>query len=203
MLHLQSRLNTLQYGCFTMSSKKTRLTAQDWIAAGFRALVTKGPDALKAEPLARDLETTKGSFYWHFKDVPDFKTKMLHHWQSSVIGALTAAVDAGGTASQRLYRINEIASTDSGSFGGAALEPAIRAWAQSDVEVADAIEEIDAKRMAYLAATLKQLGLTNPEFARILYGAYIGMGTLSATDGQDNTDALSTLTAAMLALQDA
>ena len=112
-------------------------------------------------------------------------------------------MDAGGTASQRLYRINEIASTDSGSFGGAALEPAIRAWAQSDVEVADAIEEIDAKRMAYLAATLKQLGLTNPEFARILYGAYIGMGTLSATDGPDNTDALSTLTAAMLALQDA
>jgi AcrR family transcriptional regulator len=186
-----------------MSTAKPRLSSKDWIAAGFRALVTKGPEALKAEPLARDLGTTKGSFYWHFKDVPDFKTKMLNHWQGAVIGALSAAVDSGGTASQRLYRINEISSHEGGNLGGAGLEPAIRAWAQSDAEVADAVEEIDAKRLAYLAATLKQLGLTNPEFARIIYGAYIGMGTLSATDGQDNTDALSTLTAAMLALQDA
>ncbi|MGR3365016.1 MAG: TetR/AcrR family transcriptional regulator [Maritimibacter harenae] len=186
-----------------MTTSKPRLSTKDWIAAGFRSLVTKGPEALKAEPLARELGTTKGSFYWHFKDVPDFKTKMLQHWQGAVIQALSAAVDAGGTAAQRLYRINEISSTEAGNFGGAALEPAIRAWAQSDAEVAAAVEEIDAKRLAYLGATLKQLDLTNPEFARILYGAFIGMGTLSATDGQDNTDALSTLTAAMLALQDA
>ena len=135
------------------------LSRKNWINRALQKLTDEGIDKVSIAALARDLSVTKGSFYWHFKDVPDFKTKMLHHWQSSVIGALTAAVDAGGTASQRLYRINEIASTDSGSFGGAALEPAIRAWAQSDVEVADAIEEIDAKRMASLAATLKQLAL--------------------------------------------
>lgn len=186
-----------------MPTAKPRLTPQDWIAAGFRALVARGPEALKAEALARELGTTKGSFYWHFKDVPDFKARMLGHWQAGVIGALAAAMEAGVSPARRLYRINEMSGPATASFGGAALEPAIRAWAQSDAEVAQAVEQIDARRLAYLSDTLAQLDLTNPDFARLLYGAYVGMGALSATDGLDNTDALSTLTAAMLALQDA
>ncbi|MEH6751885.1 MAG: TetR family transcriptional regulator, partial [Paracoccaceae bacterium] len=36
--------------------------------AGLAALAEAGPVALKAEPMARRLGTTKGSFYWHFAD---------------------------------------------------------------------------------------------------------------------------------------
>ncbi len=35
-----------------------RLTITDWQEAGFAALAATGPDALKAEPLARRLGTT-------------------------------------------------------------------------------------------------------------------------------------------------
>ncbi|MFN3661424.1 TetR family transcriptional regulator [Yoonia sp.] len=45
---------------------------EDWLMAGFRALASHGPSALRAAALARDLGTTKGSFYWHFKDLPDY-----------------------------------------------------------------------------------------------------------------------------------
>ena len=34
------------------------------------ALAETGPEALKAEPLAARLGVSKGSFYWHFRDVP-------------------------------------------------------------------------------------------------------------------------------------
>jgi len=51
-------------------ARSTRLTRDIWIDAGLKALVSDGPAALAAEPMARRMKTTKGSFYWHFKDVP-------------------------------------------------------------------------------------------------------------------------------------
>ena len=48
---------------------KLRLGPEDWVMAGFRALAADGPQAVRAETLARGLGATKGSFYWHFKDL--------------------------------------------------------------------------------------------------------------------------------------
>ena len=60
--------------------RKQRLSPEDWLKAGLDALAASGPEALKAEPLARALETTKGSFYWHFADVPAFRQALLEFW---------------------------------------------------------------------------------------------------------------------------
>jgi AcrR family transcriptional regulator len=186
-----------------MPATRPRLSAEDWIKAGFRALSTTGPETLKAEALARTLGATKGSFYWHFKDVPDFKARMLGHWHAKAFAAITRSTDAGGDPTERLYRLAELAAAEPEDYGGAAVEPAIRTWGASDPLVAAAVAEVDAKRLAYLAGLLAELGLTNPDFARIVYGAYVGMSTLSAADGADNAGAMSTLMAAILALQEA
>ena len=36
--------------------------------AAFRALARGGVEAIAVEPIAAELGTTKGSFYWHFKN---------------------------------------------------------------------------------------------------------------------------------------
>ena len=185
-----------------MTLQKSRLTPDDWLRAGFRALVANGPAALKAESLARALSTTKGSFYWHFKDVPEFRARMLRHWQEAALVALSRAAEEDISPTDRLYQLSEIAAPEDDAHGGAAAEPAVRAWAQSDPEVSRAVAEIDAARIAYLAAVLSTLGLTNPEFARILYGAHLGMVALPGGD-TSNRAALSTLMAAIRALEDA
>ena len=186
-----------------MAEKPTRLSPDAWLSAGFRALVADGPDALKAEPLARALGTTKGSFYWHFKDVPDFQAKLLRHWQSAALVALAREADRGASPTDRLYRLAEITAPEDADHGGPDVEAAIRAWARSDPAVAAALAEIDTARLAYLGAVLDALDLTNPDFARLLYGAHIGIEQLSTTDAVDNRGVLSTLIAALLALQEA
>ena len=72
---------------------QARLSKQDWISAGFSALQANGPSALKAEPLARALNTTKGSFYWHFRDVPAFHKHMLTHWEDEALTGLIAEIE--------------------------------------------------------------------------------------------------------------
>lgn len=186
-----------------VTKKRPRLTPEDWIYAGFRALVSDGPDALKAEPLARALGTTKGSFYWHFQDIGSFQTKMLTLWEAQSFEAVTVALDQEKDPVRRLYRLGEISTDSSPDYGGDGAEPAIRAWAHGHPDVAKCVARVDQKRLEYLGQILAELDLTNPDFTRIIYGAYIGLGTLSATDQADNSNAMSTLLAALLALRDA
>ncbi|UWQ08202.1 TetR/AcrR family transcriptional regulator [Aliiroseovarius crassostreae] len=186
-----------------MTEKRNRLSSEDWIMAGFRALARQGAKALKAEPLARELGTTKGSFYWHFKDLSDFHTQMLLLWEHRAVDAITDGLATEPDPVRRLYLLGEIATANDATHGGDSTEPAIRAWALDHPDVAQAVARVDQKRLGYLKEILVELDLTNPDFARIIYGAYIGLGTLSATDEVDNRNAMSTLLAALLALRDA
>ena len=84
--------------------KRERLSQKSWIEAGLSELASEGPKALAAEPLARKLGTTKGSFYWHFKDVPDFQKAVVKHWQSDAFAEMLHALEDNGKAEQRLRR---------------------------------------------------------------------------------------------------
>ena len=98
-----------QYGsvCYDMAK---RLSKDDWIKAGFKALTEAGPKALKAEPLARRLGTTKGSFYWHFDDVPAFQTAMMETWETRAYAEIVTLVEQQGTAVRKLRELAQIAA---------------------------------------------------------------------------------------------
>jgi len=59
-----------------------RLTADDWIQAGFAVLADSGPNALRIEPLCERLHVTKGSFYWHFTDMAAYRVALVQAWGS-------------------------------------------------------------------------------------------------------------------------
>lgn len=179
-----------------------RLSKDLWIQAGFEALLAQGPSALKAEALARGLKTTKGSFYWHFKDVPAFHGEMLEKWEAASLAHFEDAAAQDGTPVQRLRQIAQVeCNTDGDStvFNGAA-EPAIRAWARDNAQAAETLARVDQRRMDELDRLLAEIGLSNPELSRILYAARLGMAELSGRDGQENDDALGTLVDLILAL---
>ena len=169
-----------------MASPKPRLKRDDWLRAGLSTLERTGPEALAAEPLARDLGTTKGSFYWHFKDVPAFRLAVAEAWAARARAALDATPSEGAHA-ERLLRLSHPDPA----------EASMRAWARQAPAVATIVAGVDSDRREALARTLAELGLTNPEFAQIVQAAVIGMETLG------DTSALSTLLAAILALQEA
>jgi AcrR family transcriptional regulator len=178
-----------------MSKRPTsaRLTQDDWIAAGFRALSETGPQALKAEALARRLKTTKGSFYHHFKDVPAFHAAMLALWQDQAFTAIVDGLAALPTAKAKLRALAEL--TNDGAperFGGHLVEPAIRAWSLHDENVARAVARIDADRITYVEDLLEACG--QPRSLGILfYGAYLGLDDLQARGRGDTAGALSAL----------
>lgn len=167
---------------------KPRLTQTAWIDAGLDALAELGPEALKAEPLARRLGTTKGSFYWHFKDVPDFHRSLLARWEAAAQPVLPS-----GTAVIQLRELAETLARPDHS------EPAIRAWAQSSRHARATLERLDAARLELLEDLLAQVEIGNPEMARIVYATALGMRGMEA--GAPRPDAMGTLVDLMLALR--
>ncbi len=175
-----------------------RLTKSDWVQAGFEAMIDLGPEALKAEPLARRLGTTKGSFYWHFADVPAFHDALLSAWETQTNASVLAAVIEENTPAARLRRLGQvIADTTSDQR----LDCAIRAWARGNKAAAHIVTQVDANRLAYLREFLTELDIVNPEMARIIYAASIGMQELTSKDSGENKEAIGTLVDLILALK--
>lgn len=179
--------------------KTTKLNRQDWLAAGFRALSIDGPAAIRAEALARDLKSTKGSFYWHFADLPAFKMAMLELWKEKVAVEIMAAVMSESDKYQRLQVLAKAAAEPApDEFGGRRIEPAMRAWALSDPSVLAALAEIDKLRVGFIQSLLADIGLKDPTLAQLLYGAYIGLDDLASKDRANIQKSLEVLLKLML-----
>ncbi|PJE30608.1 hypothetical protein PSM7751_03063 [Pseudooceanicola marinus] len=177
-------------------SKRSRLSPDDWLRAGLDALSAAGPEALKAEPLARSLETTKGSFYWHFPDVPAFRQALLKFWGSEAGGLLAE------TPSDRTEAVAQLhALVRDGFSSEPAAEAAMRAWARTDPTAAETLAQIDAARLDHLQELLTRIGVTNPEIARLLYAAQIGLPQIAGAEDSDDTAPLDTLVDLVLALR--
>lgn len=171
----------------------TRLTPKKWLTAGLDALAAQGPMALAAEPLARQLATTKGSFYWHFKDVPAYQEQLIGLWREHALAQVSALLDRPTAADPSLRQ-----------FGRALLEDraeaALRVWAQSDPRVVAVLSEVDAARLSYLSDLLRQLGLGNPDFARALLAALAGLPQVAPGNPATQIATFDTLVDTVLAL---
>ena len=184
--------------CFSMS----KLSQIDWIAAGFRALTSKGPQALKAEALARDLKTTKGSFYWHFKDVPAFQAEMIAFWEKKATSEIISMLDALPSPVLKLRTLSQIATEPQDEYGGIGAEPAIRAWAKGDANVEAAVRRVDSARLTQLSMIFTEMKLTNPDLPRLFYAGLIGLQEIADGDESFSAAPLSTLADLMIALSE-
>jgi len=149
-----------------------QLSAKDWLDQGLKALARDGFTALKAEPLAKAMGVSRGSFYWHFADVEAFHTAILKHWREvaaeRIIADVEAAADNDNPLQLLLRRV----------FGERlALENAVRIWATVDPAARAAVRAIDQRRLTYVERLLRTSGLL-PDVARaraqILYWAFLG-----------------------------
>lgn len=180
-----------------------RLSPEDWIAAAFRALGQGGIGAVRAEALARDLGVSKGSFYWHFSDLPDLRRRMLAHWLDQATARILALAEAAGPDPRaRLDRVLALAVSDlADPYGGLSTEAAIRDWARTDPLAAEVQARADSDRLAYVARLLGEIGLPAgdaAQAARLVLMTYTGAVHLGISDRQALGQDLARLLAALL-----
>jgi AcrR family transcriptional regulator len=149
-----------------------QLSATDWLDAGLKALAANGVAALKADPLAKALGVSRGSFYWHFRDVDAYHTAVLARWRDIATERIIAAVEQHADLEDPLaYLLRRAFAARSD------LEVAVRSWATHDAAARKTVRDIDQRRMTYIEALLKRSGMAadvSRARAQILYWAFLG-----------------------------
>ena len=128
----------------------------DWIQAGFSQLSAHGVETVRVEILARNLATTKGSFYWHFKDREELLLRLLLRWENEEERWLEEAAELQSGAAARWARfVARCADPER-----ARLEAAMYAWSRQDERVARRVATIETKRRAHVVSVLRNVGFT-------------------------------------------
>ena len=110
-------------------------------------------------------------------------------WKRHAATNLVAALESTGPVATRLQEIAQPTKA----------EPEMRAWARENNAAAAQVAEIDHLRLDATAALLRDFNISNPELARALYAAGIGLAALPTTAKNDTS--MATLVDLVLALR--
>jgi AcrR family transcriptional regulator len=107
---------------------------------------------------------TKGSFYWHFKDREDLLQRMLTAWRDEATEQIIFRFESRGLSARELIRdLLTLPFRGESAKEAAAVELAIRAWARRDEAAKSVLDEVDAKRLAYITQCFRALGFSASE----------------------------------------
>lgn len=149
---------------------KRRLTREDWIEAAMGMGARVGFENLAVEPLATELGTTKGSFYWHFADRAALLDAVLEHWEQQATRRIIERIEAG-PPQERLEGLLHVVVSD---------EPHDRTeWrivsAIAHPQIGPVVSRVHAARTAYVEKLLRAAGVPSSRArARVLYATYLG-----------------------------
>jgi len=178
-------VNTVVYGHRLMADQ---LSAQDWLDRGLKTLAARGFSALKAEPLAREMGVSRGSFYWHFADIGAFHAAILKRWREVSAEAIIANVEQVARESEPLAVLLRLVFSER-----LALERAVRSWAAFDSGARTAVQAIDRRRLDYVEGLIRAKGVA-PDIARaraqILYWAFLGYALSDHTPRKAQADSI-------------
>ena len=94
-----------------------RLAKPDWIEHGLRTLASDGANALKVGPMATELKVSRGSFYWHFRDIADFRSQVLRSWQERTTDQVIQELESDKAEPERLKHLMKRAFNMKRSLG--------------------------------------------------------------------------------------
>lgn len=145
----------------------------DWITLGLARLRESGPAALRIDALASAAGRTKGSFYHHFADLPDYVGALADEWLRTATVDPIAEIGKAGSVEAVRKSLGRFASRlDHG------LERQMRRLAHSDDRVDAIVRASDKRRIAFLVEQFQALGLSGEESrqrANIQHCFFVGL----------------------------
>jgi AcrR family transcriptional regulator len=160
------------------------LTPDDWVRAATQVLVDHGIDHVRVDVLAGELNVTRGSFYWHFRDREDLLRRVLQAWREEATVQLSKRLALARSEPRELLAdVVTLPFRGRAAVRAARIELAIRAWARRDPMARQALEEADASRIGYHEALFRAVGFSGQEAAHrafLLYGYEVAESLMAA-----------------------
>lgn len=158
------------------AEKSRRLTRSEWIEEGLRALAEQGEAGVRVDVIAKKLNISRGSFYWHFEDRPAYLSAILEEWRRSSTTFIQERLDRGIlTPAERLRLLLKASRSSDQRVPGGPIERAVEQWASYNSEAAEMLANIHRERLGFCEALFTKLGHKAPAaMAEILYSYIVG-----------------------------
>jgi AcrR family transcriptional regulator len=154
-------------------------TVEDWEEAALDVIAVRGIAALSIPELARTLQVTKGSFYWHFAGLDDLVVRAVKRWDT--IDKRT--LDQIRQIEDPVLRLRTLFAEAMSAQRAQALYISLAVWPSSGI--AAALRKVSGRRLKLLADSYRQIGMTQhaaQQQALLAYSAYIGGVHLRSND---------------------
>jgi AcrR family transcriptional regulator len=141
-------------------------TRKNWIDTGLEILGAEGVSAITIDRMTDALGVTKGAFYHHFKNIQQFKLRLLEAWTGDSV-EIIRTIEQNESPEKVLFGL-----IDEFEKRSPLPEIAIRAWAVSDPLPREHMERLDAVRVAFLTDVFTRIFKSRPKAetaARMLY----------------------------------
>jgi AcrR family transcriptional regulator len=146
----------------------TRLSTDEWVAAAYARFHEEGLAGVRVEAIARDLGTTKGSFYHHFVDRAALIAAVMDRWAGEQTEHFATEADAAPGPRERLEVLFR-------AIGERRVPGEASLYLDAEREgVGDRVREVTERRVTYVASALTELGI-EPGEARRRALAAVGM----------------------------
>jgi AcrR family transcriptional regulator len=153
---------------------RRRLDRRTWALAALEAFAEGGPGSVAVEAVARRLGTTKGSFYWHFRDRQALLVEALELYERERTELVIATLEHQHNAGDQLRSLSERVFRDE---GGDDVYHALLANASHPI-VAPVLRRITTRRVDYLTKVMAELGFPPAEArhrAMLAYTTWLGL----------------------------
>lgn len=141
-----------------------------WLDAAYQVLVESGVDAVKVMPLAKMLNLSRTSFYWHFESREALLTALLAEWRARNTGVMVEAIADTKTLDDGILALFSV-WTDHTRFDPQ-LDQAIRDWARYGAGLQHTVQAEDDARVDAIAGPFRRHGYAPVEAfirARVIY----------------------------------
>lgn len=172
------------HGVVVRKQPSTRLSAEDWLEVGYTVLAREGVRALKVERLCQQAGVTRGSFYWHFEDIENYRTALIESWNKFLERDRQALSELDALAPRE--RLSALTATlVSPQYW--MLERAMREWARLDPVAAEKIRATDRLLLRTVIKAYSDYGFSHEDArlrAELTFAAGIGLLHLTSSAEQ-------------------
>lgn len=170
-----------------MADGHIKVTREDWLRVAELALIRDGVDTVKILTLAVELDVSRSSFYWYFKNRDDVLAALLDQWEDRNTKPILHQC-ARNAACLNAAVCNFFRCFIDPALFDRHLEFAVRAWARQDAAVRSRIDAADATRLDAVEAMFQRHGCHSAEAewrARMLYFMQLGYHALEVQETLD------------------
>ncbi|MEM9426334.1 MAG: TetR/AcrR family transcriptional regulator [Pseudomonadota bacterium] len=168
-------------------SGHVKVTREDWLAIARDVLVTEGVEQVKILALAEQLQVSRSSFYWYFKNRDDLLTALLSHWEAGNTNRVIEHCQMPGASISAAICNFFRCFIDPTRFDRG-LDFAVREWARRDSDLRQRVDLADANRIAAVTDMFARFDYPPDEAdarARILYFMQLGYHALDVREDMD------------------